>query len=106
MSYRVHPDADQEAEAAAEWYAAHAPNLGIEFARQYALTVGWIADSPQRYPIADDGPDGVECRNVTHLGRFPYRVVYALFGEDIFIVAVAHHHQSPGYWVERVPDSY
>jgi plasmid stabilization system protein ParE len=102
MKYRTHPAAEQEAEDAAEWYAARSPALGIEFARQYALAVDWIIDRPQTYPLAEDRPPGVECRNLVRLGRFPYRVVYAVVGDEIYFVAVAHHHRKPAYWQDRL----
>lgn len=104
MKYRIHPAAEQEAEEAAEWYGVQVPALAVEFARQYALAVDWIAEKPRMYAPAEDGPPGVECRNLTHLGRFPYRVVYAIVGDEIFIVAVAHHNRRPGYWRDRVTD--
>ncbi len=56
------------------------------------------------YSLAEDGPEGVECRNLIRLGRFPYRIVYALFDEEIYFVAVAHHRQRPGYWQNRISD--
>lgn len=102
MKYRIHPAAELEAEEAAVWYAARSAALGIEFARQYALGIDWIIESPRMYPPADDGPPGVECRNLIRLGRFPYRIVYAVFGDEIDFVAVAHHHRKPGYWQDRL----
>jgi toxin ParE1/3/4 len=104
MLYRIHPEAEQEADAAMEWYGEQIPALGLEFARLYHSTIDWIVDSPRLYPLADDGPDGVECRNTGHLGRFPYRIVYALVGDEILFVAVAHHHRKPGYWRDRLTD--
>jgi toxin ParE1/3/4 len=100
--YLVHPEAEQEAEEAAEWYAARSPNLGIEFARQYALAVEWISDDPKMYPLAEDAPPDIECRNMTRLGRFPYRVVYAIVENSLYIVAVAHTSRRPGYWQDRL----
>lgn len=100
--YLVHPEAEQEADDAAKWYAARSPNLGIEFARQYALAVEWISDNPRMFPLAEDAPSGVECRNMIRLGRFPYRVVYAIIENSLFIIAVAHTSRRPGYWQDRV----
>ncbi len=104
MNYRIHPAAEREAENAAEWYAVQVPTLAIEFARQHQLAIDWILESPTMYPLAEDAPEGIECRNIGHLGRFPYRVVYAIVGEEILFLAVAHHRQRPGYWHERVTD--
>ena len=105
MKYRIHPEAEAEAEEAAEWYGAQVPTLAIEFARQYALAIDWIVEKPKQYALADDAPPDVECRNMLRLGRFPYRVVYALIGDEIYFIAVAHHSRKPGYWTSRVTDS-
>jgi toxin ParE1/3/4 len=104
MKYRIHPDAAAEAEHAVDWYGERVPALGIEFARQHQLAIDWIVADPRMYPLAEDAPEGVECRNMGRLGRFPYRVVYAVFGDEIYFVAVAHHHQRPGYWQQRLTD--
>jgi plasmid stabilization system protein ParE len=36
--------------------------------------------------------------------RFPYAVIYVERDEDVFIVAVAHTSQRPGYWKNRLAD--
>jgi toxin ParE1/3/4 len=36
------------------------------------------------------------------LCRFRYNVIYAVDGEEIVIVAVAHHRRHPGYWRGRI----
>ena len=33
---------------------------------------------------------------------FSYEVVYALEGDNVFILAVAHHRRRPGYWLSRL----
>lgn len=104
MKYRIHPEAEVEAEEAAEWYGSRVPSLAIEFARLYQSAIDGLVTSPTMYPIADDGPTGVECRNLLQLGRFPYRLVYAIIGDEIYFVAVAHHRQRPGYWHNRLSD--
>jgi plasmid stabilization system protein ParE len=102
MNYRIHPAAQHEADGAADWYGERVPALAVEFARQYVMLIDTILESPRMFPPADDAPAGVECRNASRLGRFPYRIVYALVGEDVYVVAVAHHHRRPGYWRDRL----
>ena len=104
MNYRIHPEAEQEAQDAAEWYGAQVPTLAVEFARQYSLAIDWIVENPKMYALAEDGPPDIECRNMLRMGRFPYRVVYALFGDEIYFVAVAHQSRRPGYWQNRLTD--
>jgi toxin ParE1/3/4 len=104
VKYRIHPAAEQEAEEAAEWYGAQVPTLAIEFARSHVLAIDWIAENPRMYPLAADAPPGIECRNLTALGRFPYRIVYALIDDEIYVLAVAHHSRRPRYWHTRLGD--
>ena len=35
------------------------------------------------------------------LNRFPYKLLYAIEGEVVVIVAVMHQHRHPEYWIER-----
>ena len=96
MNYRIHPAAEREAENAAEWYAVQVPTLAIEFARQHQLAIDWIIESPTMYPLAEDAPEGIECRNIGRLGRFPYRVIYAIAWDgkvDIAIVEEVNKHE-------------
>jgi hypothetical protein len=34
--------------------------------------------------------------------RHPYLVVYALRGDEIIVLAIAHTSREPGYWRERL----
>ena len=36
------------------------------------------------------------------LARFPYGLIYGLDGEMLVVVAVAHLHREPRYWVDRI----
>jgi plasmid stabilization system protein ParE len=102
MRFVIHPAAEQEADDAADWYEREDLSLALEFARSYRSLIDDILVHPRRYPEAEDAPDGCDCRNVVRIGRFPYRIVYALVGNDIFVLAVAHHHRRPGYWEHRL----
>ncbi len=35
------------------------------------------------------------------LNRFPYKILYALDGEKIVVIAFMHQHQAPDYWIDR-----
>jgi hypothetical protein len=35
------------------------------------------------------------------LSRFPYKLLYSVETDCIYIIAVAHLHRAPDYWVER-----
>jgi hypothetical protein len=34
--------------------------------------------------------------------RFPYSLVYGIDGETIVVIAVAHSHRLPRYWIDRL----
>jgi hypothetical protein len=37
--------------------------------------------------------------------RFPYSILYGIDADTIVIIAVAHLHQKPNYWVARLGSS-
>ena len=102
MKYAIHPEAELEANEAMEWYGEADPSLAIEFSRVYLMAIEEISRNPRRYPLAEDSPLTHECRNLTHVGRFPYRVVFALKDDRVLVLAVAHHRRKPKYWNYRV----
>lgn len=36
------------------------------------------------------------------VNKFPYNLLYSIENDHILILAVAHHHRKPDYWVERI----
>jgi len=36
------------------------------------------------------------------LKRFPYGVIYAVKGDHILVIALAHLHRKPAYWSARL----
>ncbi len=36
------------------------------------------------------------------LARFPYGLIYGVDGETLVVVAVAHLHGRPRYWIDRI----
>ncbi|MBC7976640.1 MAG: type II toxin-antitoxin system RelE/ParE family toxin [Myxococcales bacterium] len=37
------------------------------------------------------------------LHRYPYLIAYIIRDPQIVILAVAHQHRQPGYWLSRLP---
>ena len=35
------------------------------------------------------------------VSEFPYNIIYRVWEDYIYLVAVAHHHRRPGYWRDR-----
>ncbi|MEW6501172.1 MAG: hypothetical protein AB1456_06765 [Thermodesulfobacteriota bacterium] len=35
----------------------------------------------------------------TFVHRFPYKILYSIEPDHLFIIAIAHQHRKPDYWV-------
>ena len=35
------------------------------------------------------------------LSRFPYKLLFSIETEYLYVLALAHHHRAPDYWVNR-----
>jgi toxin ParE1/3/4 len=92
---RFHPAARRELRRAVEFYDDRASQLGNDLLGEVMRVVQEIGEHPGAgsQHVADTR------RLVTR--RFPFSVVYSIRGEQIVIVAVAHHSRAPGYWSGR-----
>lgn len=95
MNYWLHPEAQQDRREAAEFYReqAGAP-LSQAFLAEFEHSVG-LLQYPRLGAIWRHG----RRRLVTR--RSPFSVIYSIVGEQIRILAVAHHSRRPGYWRGR-----
>jgi len=91
-----HPEARAEFLAEIVWYAARNVAAADRFNTELGHTLELIADAPGRWP---PHVHGTRRHLVLH---FPFAVVYALRGDVVFVVAVAHHRRKPGYWKSRL----
>jgi plasmid stabilization system protein ParE len=95
MTFDFHPEAEAEFEEAVAFYEDHADDLGLDFAcevreaitRALAMPLAWTQIEP-----------GIR-RVLVH--RFPFAVLYAEYGDKLFILAVMHLRREPNYWVHR-----
>lgn len=93
---RILPEAEAEVADATAWYAAQGGRaLAGRFTQALRSVIADIQSAPQSH--REIRPGLRKC----NLHRFPYRVVYAIEGADILVVAVMHQHQRPDYWRAR-----
>ena len=93
---RFHRAARAEARAAAEHYAAIHPGLGQQFYDAIDQLVREIRAQPALFRKFDPPAR-------RHFGdRFPYAIVYVDLPDRVWVVAVMHFRQRPGYWAERL----
>ena len=89
-----HPDARLELIEAARYYASKSPTLAQRFYMEIEDVIAEVRERPTMRRIFDPPAR-------RHSGPvFPYAVIY-IDGPEIWIVAVMHFKQRPGYWRER-----
>jgi len=88
--------AQQELDDAVVWYNEQAAGLGHEFLDELDRAVRRAVAFPMSCPEMEPGVR--RCL----LARFPYGLIYGVDNETIVVVAVAHLHREPRYWVDRI----
>jgi plasmid stabilization system protein ParE len=92
----VHPEAVDEAQAAAQWYRERSALAADAFLAELDLAVERIAENLEMYPHYIRGT-----RRYL-LQRFPFYLVYREHPEKLELVAIAHGRRRPGYWKKRI----
>jgi hypothetical protein len=90
-----HPEAREEMSESFYFYEAQLDGLGLRFLSAVEQTVERISTHPDA-----GAPLAVEFRKRIIPG-FPYNIIYRVWEDYIYLVAVAHHSRRPGYWRER-----
>jgi hypothetical protein len=99
--FRTEPEASDELAEAAVWYEGKREGLGLEFleAVDAALEfIGRFAQAGSPVPLV---PKDLPIRRVP-VRRFPFHVVYLEMSNAIRVLAFAHDHRRPGYWLSRI----
>ena len=96
MTPSVAPEVERELTEGAIYYAREGgAELGRAFIAEFERVVAFLCNHPHI---------GAEWRNGRRrfpLRRFRYSVIYYLRGEELRIVALAHHRRMPDYWAGR-----
>ena len=87
--------AKQELEDAARYYELEYSGLCRRFREEVRKAVRRIAAYPNAWSI-----ERGEVRKCL-LHKFSYKLMYSIEGDHVLIIAVAHQHRRPDYWVER-----
>ena len=90
-----HPEARTEMRESVAFYEARLDGLGLRFLATVEQTAEWISTHPEA-GVALAG----EFRKRIVPG-FPYNVIYRVWEDYVYLVAVAHQHRRPGYWQAR-----
>ena len=87
--------AESELDDATYYYEYELQGLGKLFRTEIRKAAKRIAVYPKSWAIEKG-----EVRKCL-LHKFPYKLLYSIEKDHIFIIAVAHQHRKPDYWVDR-----
>jgi plasmid stabilization system protein ParE len=88
--------AEQELYDAQDYYEKQQEKLGYTFKNVVFNSLNRIIDFPEVYIKVKS--DVRRC--VIH--KFPYNILYSIEDNHILIIAIAHQHRKPDYWLDRV----
>ncbi|HET6527487.1 MAG TPA: type II toxin-antitoxin system RelE/ParE family toxin [Balneolaceae bacterium] len=88
--------AKQELDDAVYYYELEFKGLGKRFREEVRKSIVRIIDFPRAWSIMQG--DVRKCL----LHKFPYNLLYSIEEDHIFIIAVAHQHRRPDYWIDRL----
>jgi len=89
------PQARHEFDEAEHYYARLVSGLGDTFRAELKSALSRLQSWPLACPV-----ERGNIRRMT-LSRFPYKLLYSVESDHIYILAVAHQHRAPDYWVEQ-----
>ena len=95
MTFSFHPEAEEEFNAAIDYYEDREIGLGYDFSVEVFTAIHNILNYPEAWPVVED--DVRRCL----VNRFPFGVLYSVEHKDIFILAVMHQRRHPDYWKNR-----
>lgn len=85
-----------ELDDAIEYYNLQSPGLGKIFFNEVLETIELIALFPQLWS------QNTENTRKAVLRKFPFNLIYTIIEDKVFIIAVAHQHREPEYWIDRL----
>jgi len=81
---------------AISYYENQQLNLGRTFESNIKNSIKRISEFPEVYVKVK--ADIRRC--VAH--KFPYNILYSIEDNHILIIAIAHQHRKPDYWLDRI----
>ena len=84
-----------ELDDATKYYDAQFAGLGKRFRMEVRNAAVRISQYPKAWSI-----ERGEVRKCL-LHRFPYKLLYSIEKDHVLIIAVAHQHGKPDYWIDR-----
>ena len=96
MTLIVLGEAGEEFAESVQYYESKEVGLGARFRDEVVEAVERIVSNPELPRLRPKGYRRVNLR------AFPHYIAYVIRGETIWIVAIAHGHRRPAFWIDRV----
>jgi len=87
--------AKQEMDDAVRYYELAHEGLGRRFRQEVKKAAIRISEYPRAWSV-----ERGEVRKCL-LHTFPYKLLYSIEEDHILVIAIAHQHRKPDYWIER-----
>ena len=97
MRIEFSPEAKREFDEGERYYARQVTGLGARFRADVREALVRLRNWPLAAPV-----ERADIRRLI-LNRFPYKLLYSVEADYLYIIAVAHLHRAPDYWIERNP---
>ena len=98
INWDFHPEALEEYESAALYYAEQDTELQLRFIESIENCIERILKAPRQWRAVDEDVR----RAIAHV--FPYGVLYTVENDFVLIIAVMHFSREPGYWKHRIEE--
>lgn len=88
-----------ELEDTIEYYDKEILGLGHKFYQELLSTFALI----EKFPYI--GSKNSKHTRKAILKIFPFNIIYTIWNKGIYIIAIAHQHREPDYWIERIEET-
>ncbi|MEM8526463.1 MAG: hypothetical protein AAGG68_17610 [Bacteroidota bacterium] len=80
-----------------EYHANYSLEKAVEFNLHFNHIIKRIEDSPKQFPVFD-----TDFRKALLGKPSRYKVIFRIFDNDIYIIALVHDKRHPEYWKKRL----
>ena len=87
--------AKSELEDSVAYYELQHPGLGVRFKQEVRAAIARTLDFPDSFPAVSGSVRKAFVR------AFPYKILFSVEGNSLIVLAIAHQHRIPDYWVDR-----
>lgn len=80
---------------AIDFYNLQSEGLGNKYAAEIDNTISILKNYPEGYS------EYTKHTRKAVVNVFPYNIIYSIYKDRIQVIAIAHQHRKPNYWLKR-----